>query len=182
MWVAMNRLMWLLFGKWRVRTEPPDHYKPFNNLTGINFADDFSVRELCSVSKATWPLLALGFCGWWHFTRHWHPSHFCCGGNEVKIQILQIFWCKQFVTDKLRGSIACLLTPFWSQVSMSSLIMKLFHSHTFHGVFCKPFHFRMNHLVHLYMCVNSGLTSLSTIFQSYHDGVWLRQGAQCSLL
>ena len=27
-----------------------------------------------------------------------------------------------------------------------------------------------------------GLTSLSTIFQSYHDGVWLRQGAQCSLL
>ena len=31
-------------------------------------------------------------------------------------------------------------------------------------------------------CVYSGLTSLSTIFQSYHDGVWLRQGAQCSLL
>ena len=30
--------------------------------------------------------------------------------------------------------------------------------------------------------VFSGLTSLSTIFQSYHDGVWLRQGAQCSLL
>ena len=25
----------------------------------------------------------------------------------------------------------------------------------------------------------SSLTSLSTIFQSYHDGVWLRQGAQC---
>ena len=25
------------------------------------------------------------------------------------------------------------------------------------------------------VCVNSGLTSLSTIFQSYHDGVWLRQ-------
>ena len=32
------------------------------------------------------------------------------------------------------------------------------------------------------VCVNSGLTSLSTIFQSYHDGVWLWQGAQCSLL
>ena len=30
--------------------------------------------------------------------------------------------------------------------------------------------------------VCSGLTSLSTILQSYHDGVWLRQGAQCSLL
>ena len=30
--------------------------------------------------------------------------------------------------------------------------------------------------------VCSGLTSLSTIFQSYHDGIWLRQGAQCSLL
>ena len=30
--------------------------------------------------------------------------------------------------------------------------------------------------------VCSGLTSLSTIFQSYHDGVWLRQGAQCSIL
>ena len=27
-----------------------------------------------------------------------------------------------------------------------------------------------------------GLTSLSTIFQSDHDRVWLRQGAQCSLL
>ena len=30
--------------------------------------------------------------------------------------------------------------------------------------------------------VCSGLTSLSTIFQLYHDGVWLRRGAQCSLL
>ena len=30
--------------------------------------------------------------------------------------------------------------------------------------------------------VCSGLTSISTNFQSYHDGVWLRQGAQCSLL
>ena len=28
----------------------------------------------------------------------------------------------------------------------------------------------------------SGLTLLSTIFQSHHDGVWLQQGAQCSLL
>ena len=27
-----------------------------------------------------------------------------------------------------------------------------------------------------------GLTSLSTIFQSYRDGVWIWQGAQCSLL
>ena len=32
---------------------------------------------------------------------------------------------------------------------------------------------------HTVMCVYSGLTSLSTIFQSYHG--WLRQGAQCSL-
>ena len=32
------------------------------------------------------------------------------------------------------------------------------------------------------VCVYSGLTSLSTFFQSYHDGLWLRQGAQCSLL
>ena len=30
--------------------------------------------------------------------------------------------------------------------------------------------------------VCSGLTSLSTIFQSYHDVVLLQQGAQCSLL
>ena len=30
----------------------------------------------------------------------------------------------------------------------------------------------------LFIC--SGLTSLSTIFQSNHNGVWLRQGAQCS--
>ena len=30
--------------------------------------------------------------------------------------------------------------------------------------------------------VCSGLTSLSTIFLSYHDSVWLRQGAQCTLL
>ena len=27
-----------------------------------------------------------------------------------------------------------------------------------------------------------GLTLLSTIFQSYRDGVWMWQGAQCSLL
>ena len=33
-----------------------------------------------------------------------------------------------------------------------------------------------------HIVVFSGLTALSTIFQSYHDGVWLRQGAQCSLL
>ena len=30
-------------------------------------------------------------------------------------------------------------------------------------------------------CVYSGLTPLSTVFQSYHDGVWLLQGAQCGL-
>ena len=30
--------------------------------------------------------------------------------------------------------------------------------------------------------VCSGLTSISTIFQTYHDGVGLRQGAQCSPL
>ena len=30
--------------------------------------------------------------------------------------------------------------------------------------------------------VCSCLTSPSTIFQSYHDGVWFRHGAQCSLL
>ena len=29
--------------------------------------------------------------------------------------------------------------------------------------------------------VCSGLMTLSTIVQSYHDGVWLREGAQCSL-
>ena len=28
----------------------------------------------------------------------------------------------------------------------------------------------------------SGFTSLSTIFQSYRDGVWMWQGAQCSFL
>ena len=30
-------------------------------------------------------------------------------------------------------------------------------------------------------CVYSGLTTFSTVFQSYHDGVWLLQGAQCGL-
>ena len=30
-------------------------------------------------------------------------------------------------------------------------------------------------------CVYSGLKPLSTVFQSYHDGVWLLQGAQCGL-
>ena len=37
------------------------------------------------------------------------------------------------------------------------------------------------HILCFVVVVCSGLTSLSTIFQSYHDGVWLRQGAQCSL-
>ena len=31
-------------------------------------------------------------------------------------------------------------------------------------------------------CVYSGLTPLSTVFQSYHDDVWLLQGAQCGLV
>ena len=31
-------------------------------------------------------------------------------------------------------------------------------------------------------CVYSGLTPLSTVFQSYHEGVWLLQGAQCGLV
>ena len=30
-------------------------------------------------------------------------------------------------------------------------------------------------------CVYSGLTPLSTVFPSYHDGVWLLQGVQCGL-
>ena len=48
----------------------------------------------------------------------------------------------------------------------------------------------MMSLIAYYLCkryyvavvVCSGLTSLSTIFQPYHDGVWLRQEAQRSLL
>ena len=34
----------------------------------------------------------------------------------------------------------------------------------------------------LLKCVYSSLTPLSTVFQSYHDGVWLLQGAQCGLV
>ena len=35
----------------------------------------------------------------------------------------------------------------------------------------------------MFVCLlYSGFTSLSTIFQSYCDGVWMWQGAQCSLL
>ena len=30
-------------------------------------------------------------------------------------------------------------------------------------------------------CVYSGLTPLSAVFQSYHDGVWLLQEARCGL-
>ena len=30
--------------------------------------------------------------------------------------------------------------------------------------------------------MSSGLTMLSTVFQSYHDGVWLLQAAQCDLV
>ena len=35
------------------------------------------------------------------------------------------------------------------------------------------------HITCVVVVVCSGLTSISTSFQSYHDGVWLRQGAQC---
>ena len=38
------------------------------------------------------------------------------------------------------------------------------------------------HIPCVVVVVCSSLTSLSTNFQSYHDGVWLRQGAQSSLL
>ena len=37
------------------------------------------------------------------------------------------------------------------------------------------------HIPCVAVVVCSGLTSLSTNFQSYHDVVWLRHGAQCSL-
>ena len=37
-------------------------------------------------------------------------------------------------------------------------------------------------LPYLVCLFDLGLTSLSTIFQSYCDGVWMWQGAQCSLL
>ena len=39
-----------------------------------------------------------------------------------------------------------------------------------------------NEYIPCVVVICSGLMSLSTIFQSYHDGVWLRQAAQCSLL
>ena len=39
-----------------------------------------------------------------------------------------------------------------------------------------------SHYDTLEACVYSGLTLLLTLFQSYHDGVRLRQGAQCSFL
>ena len=39
------------------------------------------------------------------------------------------------------------------------------------------------HCLNMSVCLfDLGLTSLSTIFQSYRDGIWLWQGAQCSLL
>ena len=38
------------------------------------------------------------------------------------------------------------------------------------------------HIPCVVVVVCSGLTSLSTFFQSSHDGVWLRQGAQCSFI
>ena len=41
---------------------------------------------------------------------------------------------------------------------------------------------RFCYYMQLVVVVCSGLTSLSTVFQSYHEGVWLRQGVQCSLL
>ena len=34
----------------------------------------------------------------------------------------------------------------------------------------------------LLKCVCSGLNPLSTVSQSYYDGVWLLQGAQCGLV
>ena len=37
---------------------------------------------------------------------------------------------------------------------------------------------KLEGLVRKIVDVVSGLTSLSTIFQSYHDGVWLRQGRE----
>ena len=49
-------------------------------------------------------------------------------------------------------------------------------------IYFSVFEARQNYIVVVVVVVCSGFTSLSTIFQSYHDGVWLRQGAQCSLL
>ena len=48
---------------------------------------------------------------------------------------------------------------------------------------CKMHAFLQNSINFALLCLfDLGLTSLSTIFQSYRDGVWMWQGAQCSLL
>ena len=50
-----------------------------------------------------------------------------------------------------------------------------------HEIRLRTFWFILVH-VFLFCLFYSGFTSLSTIFQSYRDGVWMWQGALCSLL
>ena len=59
---------------------------------------------------------------------------------------------------------------------------KILIVHVYRNVIYSDFFKYIIHVVWEYVVVVcSGLTSLSTIFLSYNDGVWLRQGVQCCL-
>ena len=62
-------------------------------------------------------------------------------------------WCKHFMIERFLSKVVSRITHYLLFVSSFVFFFQLC---------CKVF-----------VCVYSGLTSLSTVFQSYHDGVWL---------
>ena len=80
-------------------------------------------------------------------------------------------WKVEFVlkTKMTKTSIQCKL---WQNFIQRGLVVPIF-------IHSRSLLFERNVSI---KCVYSGLTPFSTVFQSYHDGVWLLQGAQCGLV
>ena len=80
-------------------------------------------------------------------------------------------WKVEFVLKKLKMTETSIQGRLWRNYIQRGLVVPIF-------IHSRSLLFEGN--VSL-KCVYSGLTPLSTVFRSYHDGVWLLQGAQFGL-
>ena len=97
-------------------------------------------------------------------------SYIWCNANEPSFVSLSVKWyiCLSRDSNPLSQDPEALS---WTKHVDQSFVAGLFDEND-----------QYNEHIPCVVVVCSGLTSLSTIFQSYDNGVWLRQGNQCSLL
>ena len=80
-------------------------------------------------------------------------------------------WKVEFVL-KTKMTQTSIQRRVWRNFTQRGLVVLIF-------IHSRPLLFERNASL---KCVYCGLTPLLTVFQSYHDGVWLLQGAQCGLV